>query len=272
MKGFIYMLYNLHWKQSLAVLKHFVHRELIVIGNNFRRIFINGLIWPVCTGFVFGYVMPLLGLGRDYAGFMILGVIIASCFYICFEAASALTQDFEEGHRFVYEMGLPFDTPFLFAKYVITFGLRALLEVAALPFLSKLILIDRFSFAQFSLIKYCIILVLLNIAFGAFSVWLSGMMKMASIMDFRLRVIDQMFFLGCFMFSWHTLFKALPFAAYLNLLNPVVYSMEAMRVAFFGQAGYLPFWPCCGVLSFQALLFFGLAVRTLYKRLDCVKV
>jgi len=47
--------------------------------------------------------------------------------------------------------------------------------------------------------------------------------------------------------------------------------MEAMRVAFIGQQGYLSFWLCIAMLMLFSLVFGYIGTRRLIKHLDCIK-
>jgi ABC-2 type transport system permease protein len=84
------------------------------------------------------------------------------------------------------------------------------------------------------------------------------------------RVVNPLFMLGGFFYSWGSIYKVSHIFGYVNLLNPLLYAMEGMRAASLGQVGFLPFYVCVlAILGFIAL-FSMHAVCLLKKRLDCV--
>ena len=57
---------------------------------------------------------------------------------------------------------------------------------------------------------------------------------------------------------------------YIALLNPLLYPMEGIRAAFFGQGGFISFWFCISMLSFFTILFGFIGIKRLKKRLDFI--
>ncbi len=94
--------------------------------------------------------------------------------------------------------------------------------------------------------------------------------NMSTIGSVWMRFIYPIWFLGGFQFSWTVLFKTSPKLAYLNLINPMTYIMEAIRGAILGQEGYLPFWPCTSMVILFAFACAWYGIVRLKKRLDFV--
>ena len=84
------------------------------------------------------------------------------------------------------------------------------------------------------------------------------------------RYIFPMWFMGGFQFSWTALHHVLPIVAYINLLNPMIYITEAMRVALLGQADYINFWLCLVAMVIFSCVCFAAGMRNLKQRLDFV--
>ena len=82
-------------------------------------------------------------------------------------------------------------------------------------------------------------------------------------------ILAHYYLAGC-LFSWMVMYKAVPLVALINLMNPIVYTIEAMRGAFFGQADYLPFWICISMIWLFTLIFMFLGLSFFKKRLDCI--
>lgn len=260
-------------KRNACVFKHFIRRELRIFIDDYWNTFLDSLSWPMLTAFVFGYVFPHMGVEGEFGSFMIIGSIVALCYFTSLElGASSLTRDFDTERRIDFELTLPVSASVIVARHGITTALRAFLMTFPLPFLGKLVLWDRFDLSQFSLPKLVIVYALFNCAFSFAAIWIAGLVANKDFMHFRIRFIDSVFFIGCFMYPWSKLYMTLPSAAYIMLLNPMTHAMEATRVAFLGQAGFLNFWMSCAVLAGQSVLFYYLAIRSWKKRLDYVVV
>jgi len=259
-------MYERNWR----ILKHFMQRDLIILKKTYKGILKNSVVWPVLTAIVFGYVIPTLGVGKDYGAFVVIGAVVAVNFYTCFMEMFFMVQDFEGPRTIDFELCLPTTPTLLIAKFASTFSFRCLPRTLPLPFIGKLLLYNRFSFEHFSFFKFVLIFLLINLMFSLFMLMFAGILKGQSIYDFRVQVIDPMFFLGCYMFPWKTLHKVMPIAAYVDLLNPLTYAMEGSRIAFLGQHGLLNFWICCGALAGFSVVCFFLTTVFLRRRLDYV--
>lgn len=261
------------WSQcinNVRVLGFFCRRQLYLFFSDFLNTMIDVCTWPALTAAVFGYVFPYMGMDESYGSFALIGAVVAVCFYVAFEHGIMLINDFDSTRQINFQIGLPVSTPFLIFKNAITLTLDSFLLSAALPFLGKLLLWNRFDMSKFSLSKFFIIFVLLNITFNFFSMCMAGFIKSKDILHFRVRVIDVLFFSGCFLFPWLKLYQANRFAAYLMLLNPVSYATEGMRHAFFGSQGSLSLEVCAIMLILFSISFFFIAVFSWKKRLDYV--
>ena len=84
------------------------------------------------------------------------------------------------------------------------------------------------------------------------------------------RFIFPLWFLGGFQFSWQIVYGISKPLSYVMLANPVTYVMEGLRAATLGQAGYIHFWICVGMLCAFSIATGTLAYRGLKKRLDFV--
>ena len=101
-------------------------------------------------------------------------------------------------------------------------------------------------------------------------VLISCMKTIAQIENVWLRLIFPLWYLGCFQFSWQTLYKISPMIAYIDLCNPMTFIMEGMRSATINSSGSLPFWICCAMILFYAMFSFVLGLYWMKKRLDCL--
>jgi ABC-type polysaccharide/polyol phosphate export permease len=145
-----------------------------------------------------------------------------------------------------------------------------MLGLCVLP-AGKLILGDMFALSQVNIVKFLLIVLILSLFYGALATFVATRIyNMSKIGNVWQRFVFPMWFLGCYQFSWQSLYQAFAPLAYLNFLNPLTYAMEGTRAAVLGQNGFLNYWLCLGMLIFFWLLFVRLGIAALKKRLDVV--
>jgi ABC-type polysaccharide/polyol phosphate export permease len=127
------------------------------------------------------------------------------------------------------------------------------------------------SVAAISWIPLFLIIVVANLFFGTFALWVTTFIKdFDHLGSLWTRFIFPIWFLGGFQFPWSTMHELVPTLAYITLLDPVVYTMEGTRSAMLGGATYFNAWLCIAVLSLFCVLCFADGMRRLKKRLDFV--
>jgi ABC-type polysaccharide/polyol phosphate export permease len=202
---------------------------------------------------------------------MMVSTTSALAFYVCFEDAVTLIYDFEGDQRIIYDISLPYPAWLVVAKYGITFAVRTFLTTLPLPFLGKLMLMDRFSLSAFSFTKFVCAYGISVMMFAFFALFCSGFVTTTSLLNFRMRILDPLCFIGgCLVHPWATLHTLWPSFANVVFFNPIVHAFESLRVAFFGQGVYLPFATSCLIMMVWTGIFFLGSLRSLRKRLDYI--
>jgi len=107
--------------------------------------------------------------------------------------------------------------------------------------------------------------------FSVFAIWIASFVKGPQQMGkVFMRFVFPLWFFGGFQFTWAKLHSVSPWLAYLDLANPYIYAMEAMRTTVLGPQGNLNFWLSLGVLLLLAVLVFIHAFKRFKKQLDFV--
>lgn len=253
------------------VFKELIRSDLIVFKQTFVDKFIDLTIWVVLTIVVTGYVMPFFGLANDFGVFQLGGVIAATGLFELYSNVVDLIADYEGDRIINYSLTLPIPSWFaIVAKATYYFIIYFVLSLLMLP-IGKLSLWQQVNFSQIINIKLIIALIFQSMFYACFVLWISSIVtNMTKLGNVWARFIFPMWFMGGFQFSWLALYKAIPMLAYINLLNPMIYITEAVRVAILGQEGYINFSLCLlAITVFSAIcLIFGM--RNLKKRLDFV--
>ncbi len=256
--------------REARVLYHFTVRHLLVFFNDYRNTLIDSLSWPLLTALINGYIAPTMGLPTWYAGFMIVGSAVALSYYVVFNLAYELTNDIDSVRKIDFEMCLPVRPQLIVFKTSVLAAMRAFLMTAPLPFLCKPVLWNSFDLSALSLPKYLLAFALACLMFGFFMMAVGGGVKSKDVMHFRVRVVDVVFFSGCFIFPWAKYFEASEKLGYFILLNPMTYAMEGIRASVVLHQGHLNYWVCCAVMLACCAVAYLFALRTWRRRLDYV--
>lgn len=247
-----------------------VQRDMAVFWPSWKGRFVNGVIWGALVVAIFEYIMPSSGL-KNHGFFIAAGSIASWGFFEVMENVAKFVGDLEGQRSITYYLTLPLPQWLVFGRLAVTNALQAMsISILFLP-IFKILLGSAFSFTHFSLPKFIIIVLLVHLFFGVFSLYLSAQMESLDKMsNVWMRIVFPLWWLGCYQFSWQTLYTFSPRIAQLNLLNPLVYVMEGMRAAIMGQEGFLPFWYCVGALICFSGILGWIGLNHLKRRLDCL--
>jgi ABC-2 type transport system permease protein len=257
-----------------AVLKIFLQllrRDFLLLRQEFWGNLINVLFWLVPNIFVFIYILPGLAVDASYGIFVLTGVIAAQGLFTAISTIPGLLADIEDNHAIYYYLSLPIPQWLLLVRYALNFAIGAfMMSVFLLP-ACMLLLCKTFDFAAFSLFKYLIFFLTLQLFFGFFTLLVAAYTKnMVQYERAWVRVVWPLVFLGGYQFSWQTLKTQLPWLAYGVLLNPLTYCLEGFRAAVLGQTGFINFWICFGLISFFTVISALIGIKKLMRRLDCI--
>jgi len=262
---------TLHYLRYLNTCKELVLADLTVFRQTLGNKVIDMAIWVALTVFVTGYIMPYFGLSENFGVFQFGGVLASMGLFELYSNVFELTADLEGDRVINYGLTLPIPSWMAImsksAYYAITYFILTLIM---LP-IGKMCLWNQLSLQDIAYGKLCIALILQSIFYACFVPWtvtrISGLSNLNSVWA---RFIFPMWFMGGFQFSWMSFHHVLPFCAYMDLVNPMVYVTESTRAALLGQEGYLNFWLCCGALTFFSILCAWHALKRMKNRLDFV--
>lgn len=248
-----------------------MHKDL----RQFRRIYRGKLLDSCFLLFtnliVFGYFMPLMGVSNTYGGFILIGAIASFGLFDTIAQVGEILFDIEGEQKITFVLSMPIPTWLVFCQIAVKWAVNNLLLCTPLIFFGKLLLWNSFSLARIDYFRFILIFLTISLFFGFFNLWLIGVIRrIQNLSSLFTRVVNPLFMLGGYFYTWQTCFSFSPIAGYLVLFNPMTYVMEGIRAAALGQKGYLPFWTC-----FLALWGFIIVLGThgiirLKKRLDCV--
>jgi hypothetical protein len=241
----------------------------------FRYTFIDDIInktmFVVCTTLIVHYVWPHIGMAETFGVFFATGSIISCIFWDCWGVSVQFIADIEGNNTTQYYLSLPLLKELFFLKQLIFYALRSLIPALYLVILIKIVLWTSLDLSHIHIIQFSAAMISASFFGATLSVFMTSMVQdMKSIDNISIRFLFPLWFFGGSQFAWHTLHSINPIIAYVSLGNPLLYAMESMRVVFFGQAGYLPFWPSIGTLWLFNIAIGVYGSQRLMKRLDCV--
>lgn len=258
-------------KMYFNVFKNLVHSDLLA----FKEVFIDKLIdmgiWVVLTLVVMGYIMPYFGLKSDFGPVQLGGVVATVGLFELYGSVMYFVSDLE-GNRIVnYSLTLPAQSWIaLISKATYYAIIYVVLSLFMIP-IGKLVLWNQLDMATISFSKLLLAIVCSNIFFACFTIWCSSIIKnLQNIGAVWARYIFPMWFMGGFQFSWLSLLSALPWVAYISLLNPMIYITECTRSAMLGPVGYMNYWICIGAILAFSFISLVVGIYNLKKRLDYV--
>jgi len=258
----------------LLMLKTFyalIMRDIAVFLPTYKDRVINSIIWAILTLLVFQYIMPSLGLNQNFGAFMAASNAASWGFFEVTENVSWFVADLEGDRAISYYLTLPLPHWLIFFRIGITNAIQALLVTILFIPTAKIILGSAMSFQNTSWLKLSLIMLLVHLFYGLFSLYLASITKdMHNISNIWMRVVFPLWFIGCYQFPWSVLKKMTPTVARINLLNPIMYCMEGMRSALLGPEGSISFWGCVGALTVFCFLAAYIGVKKMKQRLDCI--
>ncbi len=219
-----------------------------------------------------GYLLPKIGLNKNYGAFFVIGNIVSCSFFEIYSNMFEFSADLISTRNITYDLTLPVRSHFVFIKQALIYTINGIcISFFVLPF-GVLMLWPNFDLSSISWIKMIAMYISVNLFFGFFTIFIASFVK--SFDTFRhlwCRGLFPMWLLGSQAAAWAVMYSLSKELAYLTLLNPMVYAMEGMRAAAFGQEGSLSFWFCLIMLWFFTILVAWIGILQLSRRLDIVR-
>ncbi len=206
-----------------------LHRDVRVARRELHYFLLRVAIQPLLFTFIFGYVMPRLGIvQRGYTSMLLPGILGLSMTPSSMQAVA-----------------LPLVIDFGWSKEIED----RLLAPISLTDLAQLIMISLLSSWLFA-------------AFGMVVGTVAAPQQISLVFTV---ILTPMIFFGCAYYPWATL-HIIPWFQYSVLVNPLVYASEGFRVALTPELPHMPAWLVYGGLLGFSLFFTWVGLRKFEKR------
>jgi len=248
-----------------------VFREIV----GFKKVLISkiiDLIIMMSTNIiVFTYLMPYFGLKSNYGAFIIIGLIPAVALFEAIPRTTNLVMDITGNKKISYILTLPIPSFMSLAAIAIGWAASSFLYTILILPLAKIFLFNKIDLNNLSIFKFLVSFSSIQIMLGFFSLFLGSLIKdMRYISWVWARIVNPLFMLGGYFYSWHAIYSISHTAGIMNFFNPIMLSAEAIRASVLGQSGFLPFWVSISAIWFFILIFSFFGIMRIKSRLDCV--
>jgi len=243
-----------------------VKRDAKALKERLPSIVLDNIVLLSANVFLFGYLMPAIGMAQQLIASLFIGTILLSFFQVGFSCAVGLVEDLKF-HRFIdYQRGLPLSMGWLLFKYVVEFTMN--ITVISLPtlLLGKAFLGKKFMVVSTNWPAFFLVYFLGTLLISSLFLYLSFAHEYhwfwSSVWSRRL---DPLLLLGSIFVIWKKVYAFSPFWGTVLLMNPITYITEGMRTTLIGGDLFLPLWSCIGGISIGLIMTLFLLHRT-YKK------
>lgn len=260
----------------VRTLYYMLLRSVIIMKQTLPDKMINHLFWVILNNIVFCYIMPQsssAGTDTNYGVLIALSMPVSAAFFGAINCMYGLLYDVTtEGSNLRYELSLPLPQWLTFVKYGIEISIQTFLATSILFPITYFMLYGKLTIFCTGILKFYLVLLTTSIFSGFFSIFIVSLAQdmLQGLDNVWVRIIFPMWFLGCFQFSWGDLYTINRWIAYIDLLNPLTYALEASRSSLVTTGSVLNFWICILMLLLFAVIFGYLGTRKLMKRMDCL--
>lgn len=249
--------------------------DLIVFRKNVKNRIIDNFVVFGLTILVMGSILPQLGITPSYDLFMLATLIMNTTQFDTYPLVAALVSDITGGEkRISYELLLPMPSWFVFVRIIVSAFITNMFFVfTVLPVI--IFYVSRIGFENISIVNFLMILAMSSLFSPVFALITASFIKnMQGLSTVWCRFVYPMWFLGGFQFTWYSMYSVFPVLAYINLLNPLLYTYEGARAALFGAHGlqgpHIPIFICVPALFVFTVIGASFATMRYKKRLDFV--
>ncbi len=256
---------------KLTIFWELLKTDLIIFRKNLSSSIINCIVWITITMIVFAYIFPNLGMTKNFGPMWLASSIATWAIFEAWPSTITFLSDIDGNNTISSQLILPIPSWLILVKRALGYAINTIVTGLIILPIGKLILWNNISFANFSVIKFLVIIVTMNMFANSFSHFLITLIPdINNIEKAFIRVLFPLWFLGGAQFPWYVINKMSPIFGKIILLNPFIYMMEGIRAAILGQSNFLPFWYCVAALWLFTFIFGTIAVVRLKKRLDFI--
>lgn len=255
----------------LSTFYQLVRTELVMQMDSLYGKWIDVSIWAGFVVFVYGYILPSMGMASNYAALLATTAIVSTGVFDMFGRGAQLIADYHGDRTLTYRLTLPTPMWTVVASMALSRAFFLIAVTSIMLPIQKLVLGSQLDLSNFMFGKFLLALVSVNLMSGFFVVWASSIPKnLDGLFMLWKRLVFPLWWMGGAIFPYFAFVKAFPSYAWIGLINPFVYANEVMRYAVLGPVDTLPFWSSLGVIWAMVVFFAWHGTVRLRRLLDAI--
>ena len=244
-----------------------LHRDLRVARRELQYFLLRVGLQPLLFTFIFGFVMPRLGIIRQgYTAMLLPGILGLSMTLSSMQAvALPLVIDFGWTKEIEDRLLAPISISGVALEKILVGILQAIIAGLVVLPLAWLLMRVHLSLGFNEIVQLLLVAILSSWLFAAFGMVVATSVEPQQIGLVFNVLLAPMIFFGCAYYPWATL-HIIPWFQYAVLLNPLVYANEGFRLALTPRMPHMSPWLVYGALLGFSVLFTWLGLKKFQKR------
>src|SRR4030095_633938 len=251
----------------MATMIALLHRDMRVARRELKFFFLRVGIQPILFTFIFGYVMPRLGLVQTgYANLLLPGILALSMTLSGMQSvALPLVVEFGFTKEIEDRLLAPISIMGVATEKIIVGIIQAVIAGLFVMPLAWLMMGAHLNLQPENYVLLVVIAVVTSWLFSAFGMVMGTIVEAQQIGLMFTVFVGPIIFSGCAYYPWAAL-RVIPWFQKLVLINPLVYASEGFRAALTPQLPHMSLWLIFGGLLAFCALFTFLCLREFERR------
>ena len=250
-----------------ATLLALLHRDMRVASRELQYFFLRVGLQPVLFTFIFGYVMPRLGIvQRGYNSLLLPGILALSMTLSSMQAvALPLVIDFGFTKEIEDRLLAPISIMGVALEKIFVGVIQAMIAGLFVLPLAWLIMGGGVNLDAKHTIFLIAISLLTGWLFAAFGMVIGTVASPQQVSLIFTALLSPMIFFGCTYYPWAAL-QNIRWFQIMVLVNPLVYASEGFRAALTPQLPHMPLWLILGGLLGFSIFFTYFGLKSFERR------
>lgn len=251
----------------MATMLALLHRDMRVARRELKFFFLRVGIQPILFTFIFGYVMPRLGIVRGgYANALLPGILAMSMTLSGMQSvALPLVVEFGWTKEIEDRLLAPISITGVAVEKILVGIIQAVVAGLFVLPLAWLMMRTHLSVQPENFLLLIAVALITGWLFAALGMVMGTIVEPQQIGLMFTVLLGPMIFFGCAYYPWADL-QVLPWFQNLVLINPLVYASEGFRAALTPKLPHMPLWLIFGGLVGFCALFTFLGLRQFERR------
>lgn len=244
-----------------------LHRDLRVVRRELMSFLLRVVLNPLLFTFIFGFVMPRMGIiQHGYTDMLLPGILGLSMTLSSMQAVSLpLVIDFGWSKEIEDRLLAPITIIGVGFEKIVVGVIQAIIAGLVVLPLAWLLMRVHLHLSQTDVVHFVVVALLSSWLFAAFGMVVGTVVAPQQISLLFTVLLAPMIFFGCAYYPWATL-HVIPWFQYAVLLNPLVYANEGFRLALTPEMPHMASWMVYLALVSFSFLFTWIGLRNFEKR------